>query len=116
MPPASPQPRIRPSDETLGRASIGTRPAAHARRIERRRRELHLRRLRRDLLEDVALAILLMIVTLLMTAGLGVIALLEIPTGAVVLGSFMLERRYRSRDRDRSRSGDRRPAARRRRS
>lgn len=63
---------------------------------ERRRRERHWRRLRRDLLEDVLAGLVLMILTLVVTAGLGVVALLEIPAGAAVIGSFVVERSRRA--------------------
>ncbi len=74
-------------------------PRGGAAAAERRRRQAHLRRRRRDLLEDVALALLLTIVALVMTAGLGVIALIEIPVAGAVSGSFVLERRARKRRR-----------------
>jgi hypothetical protein len=45
----------------------------------------------------VAVAVVLMIVAVTVTAGLGVIALLEIPVGAAVIASFLVERRIRSR-------------------
>jgi hypothetical protein len=54
------------------------------------------------------MAILLLIVTLTVTTGLGVIALLEIPVGGVVIGSFIVERKLRSR---RAGAPDRRAAA-----
>lgn len=66
-----------------------------ARAAERRRRQRHFRRRRRDLLEDVALALLLTIVLISVTAGLGVLLLLEAPLAAAVIGSFVLERRLR---------------------
>ena len=72
--------------------------AQSAARAERRARERHLRRRRRDLLEDTAVAFVLTIAALIVTAGLGVIALLEVPLGAVVLGSFVIARRRRRRD------------------
>ena len=62
-------------------------------RHERRRREQHLRRRRRDLLEDFGMAVVLVLVALTWTAGLGVIALIEIPVGAAVIASLVLERR-----------------------
>jgi hypothetical protein len=101
MPPATRRTAARPpkvgSRGASARARIPADPAARARRAERQRRERHLRRLRRDLLEDVAMAIGLMIVILSVTAGLGVVALLEIPVGAAVLASFLVERRIRRR-------------------
>ena len=68
-------------------------PAIHAARRERRRREQHFRRRRRDLLEDFGVAIIVTIVALILTAGLGVLALIEIPVGAAVIASFLIERR-----------------------
>jgi hypothetical protein len=67
--------------------------------VQRRRRELHRRRLRRDLLEDFGLAMLLTVTALILAAGLGVIALLEVPLLGVVIASFGLERRIRARRR-----------------
>lgn len=58
-----------------------------------------MRRRRRDLLEDFAAAILLMTVALVLTAGLGVIALLDIGVAAVLIGSVVVERWLRSRSR-----------------
>ncbi len=55
-----------------------------------------MRGLRRDLLVDVLVAILLTVLTLSMAAGLGVIALLEVPVATVVIGSFVWERRARA--------------------
>jgi hypothetical protein len=49
------------------------------------------------LLEDVTVAFLLTITALVLTAGLGVIALIEIPVAGAVTGSFVLERRARKR-------------------
>jgi hypothetical protein len=66
-------------------------------RLERRRRMAHLRRLRRDLLEDVLAATVLTILALSMTAGLGVIAILEAPLVLALLGSIVIERRRRGR-------------------
>ena len=64
---------------------------------ERARRMRHLRALRRDLLVDFVAAFVLMLMVLIATAGLGVVLLLEIPLAALVLGSFVLERRLRRR-------------------
>jgi len=49
---------------------------------ERRRRELHLRARRRDLLQDGVAGLLLVLAVLIATPGLGVVALLE---GVIVL-------------------------------
>jgi hypothetical protein len=53
--------------------------------------------LRRDALTDFAVALGLMIVILIVTAGLGVVALLEIPAAALVIASYVAERRRRGR-------------------
>ncbi len=55
----------------------------------------HLRALRRDMLVDVVAAFVLMLMILIATAGLGVVALLEIPLGLAVIASFVIERRRR---------------------
>jgi hypothetical protein len=67
--------------------------------IERRRCERHLRRRRRDLLEDLAGAVLLMALALVFTAGLGVIALLDIVVVGVLVGSVVVGRWLRARRR-----------------
>ena len=46
------------------------------------------------------MAVVLVLVALTWTAGLGVIALIEIPVGAAVIGSLALERRWLKRRRD----------------
>ncbi len=54
------------------------------------------------------MGLVLMLVALVLTAGLGVIALLEVPVGAAVVGSFVVgrtrRRRYSSRETRRSRA------------
>jgi hypothetical protein len=59
----------------------------------------HIRRRRRDLLEDVAAAIVLAIAVLIVTAGLGVVALLAVPTAGALLASLIAERVIRARRR-----------------
>jgi hypothetical protein len=71
--------------------------SSRAAATERRARERHLRRRRRDLLEDAAVALVVTIFALIVSAGLGVIALLEVPVGAIVLASLLIERRRRGR-------------------
>ncbi len=77
------------------------RPRRPPRSSERARRQRHLRRLRRDLLVDLGAAVVLMIVVLSLTAGLGVVLLLELPVAGVIIASFALERRRRRRVRRR---------------
>jgi Flp pilus assembly protein TadB len=103
--------------------AVRGRPAAPARRtdsartqtrarasIERRRRQRHFARRRRDLLEDSALAFLLTVVLLTVTSGLGVIALLEIPMAIVLIASIVIPRVRRRRRQSRRPVRSRRPA------
>jgi hypothetical protein len=71
---------------------------------ERRRRERHFRRRRRDLLEDTGMALLLAVILVSVTAGLGVLALLEVPVVAALVGSGVAGR-VRGRRRARARRG-----------
>jgi hypothetical protein len=70
---------------------------AAARRAERRRRERHFRRRRRDLLEDAIVALLAALILISVTAGLGVLALLEMPLAMLLITSSLIERRSRGR-------------------
>jgi Flp pilus assembly protein TadB len=78
-------------------AAPARRPARARANAERRRRQRHFARRRRDLLEDTALALLLTVVLLTVTAGLGVIALLEIPMAIVLIASIVIPRVRRRR-------------------
>lgn len=91
MPDPARQPRQYRSDESFRHLVAASARAA------RRRRQRHLRLLRRDLLADVVSAVVLTIVMLSVTAGLGALALAEIPVAGAVIGSFILERRTRTR-------------------
>ena len=73
--------------------------------LERRRRRRLIVRRRRDLLEDGVAAIVLTIVAITLTAGLGVIALIEVPVVLALVLSYL-------RDRTRRRSGRERPGRR----
>jgi hypothetical protein len=68
-------------------------------RQERRRRERHFARRRRDLVQDVLLGLLLAIVMLSLTAGLAVVALIEVMVGLAVGGWVAVTRvrRWRAR-------------------
>jgi hypothetical protein len=70
----------------------GAARAAGSARRERRRRERHLQALRRDALVDVLLALALMTVTLMVTSGLGVVAILALPVGLLVMASYLRDR------------------------
>jgi uncharacterized protein YjiS (DUF1127 family) len=68
---------------------------ARAARLEQRRRRRHLQRLRRDALTDLMVALVVTIFVLIATAGLGVVAILEVPAAALLIASFVIERRRR---------------------
>jgi len=68
-----------------------------AMRAERRRRQRHFRLRRRDLVLDTAMALGLTLILISMTAGLGVLALLELPIAGVLIGSLIVERVWRMR-------------------
>ena len=99
----SPAPRRRPARPVVVREqrAVRARPRASAtpRRVsgERARRLAHLRALRRDLLIDFVAAFVVMVVILVVSAGLGVVALLEVPLGGAVVASFVIEYRRRRR-------------------
>jgi hypothetical protein len=63
--------------------------------LQRRRQQRLLARRRRDLLEDVVAAIVLTVVAITLTAGLGVIALIEVPVVLALVISYVLDRRRR---------------------
>jgi hypothetical protein len=92
------QPARRPDPQRSSASRDRPRRASPA-ALERRRRERHLRRRRRDLLEDLAAALVLTTVALVFTAGLGVIALLDIALAGVLTCCFVLERWLRFRRR-----------------
>jgi Flp pilus assembly protein TadB len=64
---------------------------------ERARRARLIRRRRTDLRQDVALAVIVALFTLIYTAGLGVVALLSIPVAAGLACSLVAERWLRRR-------------------
>jgi hypothetical protein len=65
--------------------------------LDRRRCSQHFARLRRDLLEDTAAALLLTLLAVTFTAGVGVIALIELPLALVLGVSYLLDRRRHRR-------------------
>lgn len=67
--------------------------AARAAAAERRRRRRHFARRRRDLVTDATAGLILAIVLILVTAGLGVLALLLVPLVAGLLAATVIERR-----------------------
>jgi Flp pilus assembly protein TadB len=96
--------QTRESERAVRRS--GARPEARKRspdsvraqaRVERRRRERHFARRRRDLLEDVGVAFVLTLILITATAGLGVIALLELPLSAALVASVLIPRVRRRR-------------------
>jgi hypothetical protein len=98
----SAQPAHRPA--TLRRSRPEADPASaqpltaeRAAMLERRRRISHFRRRRRDLLGDAVVAIVLMVLALILTPGLGVLAIIEIPVALALIGTVIAERRIRKR-------------------
>jgi hypothetical protein len=91
---------------TRSQAAVRVRPAPHrpaqsrppaALATERRRRERHYRLRRRDLLEDVGAGLLVTVLLLMLTAGLGVLALLDLVLLGLLVAAGALERRRRRR-------------------
>jgi hypothetical protein len=62
---------------------------------ERRRRQRHYRLRRRDLLEDLGAGLLMTVLLLTLTAGLGVLALLDLGLVGVLVVSGLIGRRRR---------------------
>src|SRR5436190_14776377 len=91
---ALPSDRPRPSSVPASRG-----PMDRSAREVRRQRQRHLRRRRRDLLEDVCLAIVLTIGLIVATAGLGVVVIIDFSIAAAMIASVVLERRMRNRAR-----------------
>jgi hypothetical protein len=104
MPAAAPHPRTSSRAPRVGPPPTSRRDGRTASR-ERRARERHLRRRRRDLLEDSVAALALTVFALTVTAGLGVIALLEVPAAVVVFGSLGIGRARRRKRRLAARTG-----------
>jgi hypothetical protein len=91
---------------TRSQAAARVRPAPHrpapsrpaaVLATERRRRERHYRLRRRDLLEDVGAGLLVTVLLLMLTAGLGVLALLDLVLLGLLVADRVLERRRRRR-------------------
>ena len=79
-------------------AAVVRPPRAPGRaRSEHRRRERHFRRRRRDLLEDALLGLVLAIVLISLTAGLGVLALIVLPVGLALIAAPVMVRLWRWR-------------------
>jgi hypothetical protein len=87
-------PRTAPPRTTGHRTTPSHRTAGHA---GGRSRARLIRQRRTDLRQDVALAVVVALVALTVTAGLAVIVLLSLPVAAALLGSIALERRFRRR-------------------
>jgi hypothetical protein len=86
-----------PARDTIQAAPPRTRRQPTAAELEHRRRSKHFARRRRDLLEDAAAALLITLLAITLTAGLGVIALIEIPLSLVLVVSHLLGRLRRVR-------------------
>lgn len=106
---------------TRSQAAARVQPAPHrpapsrapgARATERRRREQHYRLRRRDLLEDFGAGLLVTVLLIMLTAGLGVLALLDLALLGLLTASGVVERRRQRTGRDAPRQRgepDRRP-------
>jgi hypothetical protein len=76
--------------------TTGDRSAARRRvSAERRRRQRHFARRRRDLIEDGAVALVISLALLVMTAGLGVLALFMMLLATLIAGSVIVPRAIR---------------------
>lgn len=67
-------------------------PADRTRALERRRREQHFRARRRDLLVDTVAALVVALILITVTAGLGVVALIVGPVAVALVASTVLSR------------------------
>jgi hypothetical protein len=94
MTPSQASARARPAPHRPAPSSSSSRPSGVP-ATERRRRERHYRLRRRDLLEDVGAGLLLTVLLLMLTAGLGVLALLDVALVALLVASGVFERRGR---------------------
>lgn len=92
-----PPPRPARPPKPRPHAATPARAADQAAKLERRRRIKHLRRRRRDLLQDITIALLLAVLGLILTPGLGILAVIEIPVALALIGSLILERKLRNR-------------------
>jgi hypothetical protein len=72
-------------------------PINRSARTERHRRAQHFRRRRRDLLEDLAMAVVLAAIVIIATAGLGVVAIIDIGVAVGLVGTLLAEREFRKR-------------------
>ena len=78
--------------------SPGPQPSRRA--LDHRRRSRHFARRRRDLLGDIAAALLVTLLTVTLAAGLGVVVLIELPVALALISSYLLDRRcHRGRGR-----------------
>ena len=104
--PPTPEPARRPV--SAARARRTGRPGA------RRRRAEHFRRRRRDLLVDAVLALVLAIILISLTAGLGILLLLVVPMAAGLIAERVIRHRRARRPAGSPRRsrGPRRPATR----
>jgi hypothetical protein len=87
-----------PARRTIQATPARTRRNPAAADLDRRRRSQHFARRRRDLLEDAVAAFLITLLAITLTAGLGVIALIEIPVSLALVGSHLLGRLRHSRN------------------
>jgi len=92
--------RRRTSGPVLAERAPGTGDRSATRRrvsAERRRRQRHFARRRRDLIEDAGVALAVSLALVVFTAGLGVLALLMVALVALIAGSAIAKRVITSR-------------------
>lgn len=92
--------RARPAAEPSGpsRPSRASRPSRRPRATaDRRRRERHYRLRRRDLVQDLGAGLLVAVLLFMLTAGLGVLALIDFALIGLLIGSGVIGRRRRRR-------------------
>ncbi len=92
MAPSPAAPRARPAAEPSSPSRPSRRPRATA---DRRRRERHYRLRRRDLVQDLGIALLVAVLLFMLTAGLGVLALIDLALVGLLIASGVIGRRRR---------------------
>jgi hypothetical protein len=90
--PQPPRRRPRPSGPAPARDASRNRQSPRAVSAQRRRRQRHFARRRRDLIQDASAALVIAVFLISVTAGLGVLALLEIPLVGALIASLIAER------------------------
>ncbi len=114
-PPAAARARPAAEPSRPSRPLRASRPSRRPRATaDRRRRERHYRLRRRDLVQDLGAGLLVAVLLFMLTAGLGVLALIDFALIGLLIASGVIGRRRRRRAGQSARTGRRlgRPAAR----